>query len=301
MPSYLKDKLYDVEHALSMYAYSFVHFPANFIYDELSLSQFEKTIKSCHIYLIGLLPVVSFVDARQEDRQLITTLSLLGSSHDIAWPLDNGLNLYHEDEHHYVADQKGNRSFPAIESMMIRLNQKTQKVNFDVKYIGQAYGKDGSRNALDRLMKHETLQKIALQGIPDGYRLELLLLEIQPSNKIFTVFNPNASNKNQGNERINAGLDKLFDTNEQERITLYEASLIRYFMPVFNKEFKNSFPSTNMKVLKDCYDKDFSAIIAEICFDELPYFLYSDVIEPDQYHIITHDLHDNDARKVFFS
>lgn len=43
----------------------------------------------------------------------------------------------------------------------------TGKVYFDIQYIGQAYGKSGSRNALDRLRKHETVQKIALQGVPE--------------------------------------------------------------------------------------------------------------------------------------
>jgi len=76
------------------------------------------------------------------------------------------------------------------------------------------------------------------------------------------MFNPWANDKCRGSERIKKGLDKLFGTNEAERTTLYEASLIRYFQPPFNKEFKNSFPSTNMKVLADCYDK--VSISAEI-------------------------------------
>jgi len=44
----------------------------------------------------------------------------------------------------------------------------TKTIGFEVKYIGQAYGDAGSRNALDRLLKHETLQKIALNGAPNG-------------------------------------------------------------------------------------------------------------------------------------
>lgn len=71
--------------------------------------------------------------------------------------------------------------------MQSRLCKETNAIGFEVKYIGQAYGDAGSRSALDRLLKHETLQKIALKGTPDGYRITLLLLEIQPSNQVFTM------------------------------------------------------------------------------------------------------------------
>ena len=48
-------------------------------------------------------------------------------------------------------------------------------IDFEVLYIGQAFGDGGSRNALDRLLKHETLQKIAVKGVPAGSVLMLLL------------------------------------------------------------------------------------------------------------------------------
>lgn len=185
--------------------------------------------------------------------------------------------------------------------MSSRLSLEHDAVDFKVLYIGQAFGEDGSRNALDRLKKHETLQKIALKGIPDRYELTILMLAIEPANRLVTMFNPLAQDKEQGSERIRKGLDKLFNTSEAERTTLYEASLIRYFQPPFNKEFKNSFPSTNMKLLTDCYDKDFSALVAEICIDELPFKLFSDVVPHKRYHIAKHDLHLEEARRVFFT
>jgi hypothetical protein len=174
-------------------------------------------------------------------------------------------------------------------------------LRFDIQYIGQAYGADGSRNALDRLRKHETLQKIALQGVPDGYRLELILLEVVPGTRVITVFNPKAEDQTQGGERIKAGLDKLFGTDEKERVSLFEAAFIRYFRPTFNEKFKDSFPSTNMKVLQDCYAKDFSAIIAEIGFDELPYKLFSDQVEVKDHHMASFNLSTEEDRAVFFS
>jgi hypothetical protein len=180
------------------------------------------------------------------------------------------------------------------------LNGEQDAIRFEVLYIGQAYGKDGSRNALDRLLKHETLQRISVKGVPTDRRLTLLMLEIVPGNRMITLMNPWAQNKEDGSARISAGLDKLFGTSDAERVTLYEASLIRYFQPSFNKEFKDSFPSTNLKVLADCYDKDFSALISEICIDELPFKMTSHAVPPSQYHTAKFDLHEDEARQVFF-
>ena len=80
-----------------------------------------------------------------------------------------------------------------------------------------------------------------------------------------------------------------------------QVATIRYFQPPFNKEFKDSFPSTNLKVLADCYEKDFAALISEICIDELPFKLTSDAVAPAQYHTAKFDLHEDAARRVFFS
>src|SRR3546814_14435504 len=99
---------------------------------------------------------------------------------------------------------------------------------------------------------------------------------------MITFMNPWAENKKDGSARISAGLDKLFGTSDAERVTLYEASLIRYFQPPFNKEFKESFPSTNLTVLADCYDKDFSALISSICIDALQFKMTSAVVRPSQ-------------------
>lgn len=293
--------LYDVEHALGMHAYSFVQFPAFAIYDKEVLAQFSNILMNCHIYLIGFLPKVDLVDVSQRDRLLVVTLSALGEKVDISWPLPDGFNLKEDGEAFFVETDKGERVFPSMSMLMSAYNAETGKYIFDVQYIGQAYGQEGERNAVDRLVKHETLQKISVQGVPDGYSLELLLLEVAPSNTLFTMFNPHAENSNDGEKRIVAGLDKLFGTDERERIALYEASLIRYFQPKYNKEFKDSFPSTNMKILADCYDKDFSAVVAEICIDELPYMLKSTSVEPKLYHIAQHDLHTDEQRKAFFS
>lgn len=292
--------LYDVEHALGMYAISFSTIPAEGIYDKEALAPLMSVIESCHIYLIGYTPRISFVDANDNDGKLNLKFIVAGNEYIVSYDLPDGLSLKHEGDLHYLENGSGQRYWPNENDMQVRLSAESKAVNFEVKYIGQAYGKDGSRNAIDRLLKHETLQKIALKGVPVGHRLTLLLLAVQADNQLYTVMNPFASNKDEGDQRIRSGLDKLFNTTEQERVALYEASLIRYFRPEFNIEFKNSFPSTNLKILQDCYKKDFSAVVAEMCIDELPFRLFSQEVEPNWHHIAKHDLHKDDDRRMFF-
>jgi hypothetical protein len=297
----LEDKKFDVEHALNLYADSFSLFPARAIYDEEALKPFMPVIERCHIYLIGKVPKVDFVGARQSDQTLFVSMEILGKTYEVVWPLPDGINLKEEDGLWYLLDEQGTRSFPTEDAIFQKLAQTHNCLQFDVQYIGQAYGADGSRNALDRLQKHETLQKIAVQGVPEGYRLELILLEVVPATRVITMFNPRAEDRTQGGERIKAGLDKLFGTDEKERVSLFEAAFIRYFRPPFNEKFKDSFPSTNMKVLKDCYAKDFSAVIAEIGFDELPYKLCSGEVEATDHHTASFNLSTEEDRAVFFS
>ncbi|HHQ6600569.1 TPA: hypothetical protein ACSTLW_005401 [Serratia fonticola] len=297
----VNNKKFSVEHALDMYASSFVTLPAEAIYDKENLLQYKKVIDSCHIYIIGYLPRIDFKGAEQTGKDLKLSFTICNQDKNLTISsIPPHLSYNEEDGYHYLADKIGTRFWWSDIEMMKMIHDKTSRIGFEVKYIGQAYGRDGSRSAMDRLIKHETLQKIAIKGTPEGYKLSLLLLEVEPNTSLVTAFIPNAQSKDTDKARIKNGLDKLYGTSESERISLYEAALIRYFLPEYNKEFKNSFPSTNLKILQDCYEKDFSAVFAQICIDELPFELYSDTVKQKQYHISTHDLHQDDDRKVFF-
>ncbi|MBL8380398.1 MAG: hypothetical protein JNM79_21190 [Burkholderiales bacterium] len=292
---------FDVEHAIGMYATSYCTIPAERIYDKERLSPLKPVLEKCHIYLIGYTPRVDLIKAEQKQQVLQLNFEILGKPYAISYDLPDGMTLERDGEDYLLQNNQGEKFWPDVLQMQSRLSTESKAIGFEVKYIGQAYGDAGSRNALDRLLKHETLQKIALKGAPEGHRITLLLLEIQPSTQVITVMNPYAQDTDAGPARIKQGLDKLYNTSEAERVSLYEAALIRYFYPDFNKEFKDSFPSTNLKILQDCYEKDFAAVIAEICIDELPFRLWSSAVPPKLYHIAKHDLHRKDDRRIFFS
>ncbi len=288
---------FDIEHALSLYATSFFYLPAKLLYNKNVLKNYEDISKKCHIYIIGYLPKTKLIGAHQVDRNAVLQYEIGTIKQDCIILLPKGCNLETDKIGPFAVDDIGNR-YEIPEKAVNHFLQKHSR--FEVKYVGQAYGKDGSRNALDRLIKHETLQKISVTGVPENKELQLLLLEVEPNTQLVTAINPFAKVKDESGDRVRLGLDKLHNTTEQERISLYEAALIRYFYPQFNREFKDSFPSTRLKVLHDCYEKDFSMVSAEIIFDDLPFQLCSETVPAKYSHMAVHDLHDDRSRKAFF-
>lgn len=296
----MRQMKFDVEHTLSMYADDFCYLTASQIYNQNIPDKILEIISRCHVYLIGLVPKIDISAVNQIGQTMFTEFQYLGDTHQVGTPLQDGYKLSKIDQEWVVEDIDGSLFAPDKWELLLELVKTTGFIDFDVQYIGQAYGKDGNRNALDRLRKHETLQRIAVEGVPDTHQLGILMLSIQAGNQLITLFSPNAEDKSQGEQRISAGIEKMENTPERERITLYEASLIRHFQPTFNKEFKNSFPSTNLKVLGDCYEKDFAGVSAEICFENFPFQFKSQKIKSTQFVIVQHNLHEEEGRKMFY-
>lgn len=294
------DAKFDVEHSLNLYATSYCTFAAPQLYDEEFLANIRQTSRSFHIYLVGFTPKIEPDKPKYENGTLLMDVSYLEKKVGLRFHVPAGLKFIQTGEDCYFEDQHGQHRWIDPLAMMRQLGLAVGGCPFLVNYIGQAYGEDGSRDAIDRLIKHETLQKIAITGVPDGYVLQVVLLELQANNRVITAFLPNAKYKDNDGARRKMGLDKLFGTTESERVSLYEASLIRYFSPEFNIKFKNSFPSTNLEILQDCYNKDFLAVTAEICFDNFPFYLCSEKVDKSYRHIVTHNLQKDSERRVFF-
>ena len=290
---------FDTENMLNLVATANIVLDAQQLYDSSFLEEHAAEAEKCHIYMIGHTPTVTFEKAYQDGEMGLFIFNVSGVSYQLPIELPPGATLEH-DQDTYILMPDGKKAWPDQQRIGMQLSAQCGGLDFNVLYVGQAFGKAGSRNALDRLSKHETLQKVAIQGVPDGRRLSVLLVQIMPGTRLITFFNPFAKEQDENGERIDLGLDKLYGTSEAERTTLYEASFIRYFQPKYNKIFKESFPSTDMKSLANCYEKDIQSVAAEFGFDDFPYLLCSDVITKNDHHIAHHDLHNEEDRKFFF-
>ncbi|WP_206438740.1 hypothetical protein [Mesorhizobium sp. M7D.F.Ca.US.005.01.1.1] len=158
----LEGKKFDVEHALILYALSYVTLPAEGLYDRERREKFAEVTRKCHIYIVGFVPKMDLVNITLEGRDLRMSFNVLGKPYDLVWLMDKGVSLVWKDEQWFLSKDGRLASPPPLDVCTVRLNEKFGTGRFLVKYIGQAYGKNGSRNALDRLMKHEKLQEIAL-------------------------------------------------------------------------------------------------------------------------------------------
>lgn len=294
-----KDFTYGVENSLALYATSYCYLPASGIYDKEALKQYQSVIDTCHVYMVGYLTKCEVVLLEQEGRYIRVDY-ILGSEKKSGFiPLPEDCDLVSDEHKGYFAENSKGERFSIPEEYFSKFAEENN--TFEVCYIGQAYGKNGERNAIDRLLKHETLQKISLSGVPENKTIQLLLLEVSESHSLITQINPHAISTEGDNERIRAGHEKLFTTTDKEKVSLFEASMIRYFSPKFNREFKNSFPSTNLTILNECYDKDFAMLSTEINFDRMPFKIGSEKVESSYTHAVYNDLHKGTDRRSFFS
>lgn len=289
--------LNSLENGLGMYASSFCTMSAESLYDSSVLSSFRSILDISHIYLIGYVEEVKFRSVKDCNNRFEAIYDVCGEQMLIEGKFPEGFNLIKtEDNFHFKNAEGESTSLNVLEHL-----KSLGKATFHIEYIGQAFGKNGSRKAYDRLINHETLLQISIKGVPKGYALQLMTLPIERNSHHYVRIDPKAENHDNSFERYSKGAKKVLNLSDSEQVSLYEAALIRYFKPKYNKEFKKSFPSTNHKILEDCYQKDFSLLVAEICIDEMPFLLKSDMIEPSLHHIAKFDLQQEDKKRLFFS
>lgn len=151
-------------------------------------------------------------------------------------------------------------------------------LDYEVLYIGQAFGKNGERNAFNRLASHSTLQKIYTDSsiqYPDS-DIWILLTNFSQVSLLCSAskndIKVKAKNKILDNQKIENMLENNGDGlkfTKKQKINFTEAALIKYFEPKYNFEFKSSFPSSRHSSYSECYDLDVRAIAIEINTDEM--------------------------------
>lgn len=156
-----------------------------------------------------------------------------------------------------------------------------QKTEFKVLYVGQAFGKNGSRTAFDRLVSHSTLQKI-LTDCQTKYankHIYIMLMEFTP--QLLSVFDGISKKYTKSEEEsVQHMQNVLCNLPEFDQvINITEAALINYFKPEYNINFVENFPDENHKGYRQYFDLDYNALCVEIDleFDGLNWVqLYSD-------------------------
>lgn len=181
--------------------------------------------------------------------------------------------------------------------------EKDHLLDFEVLYIGQAFGKNGKRTALNRLSKHETLQNIyshAMNYYPSS-DIWLMLTSFEQLTSVFIGGTVPTKEINHDEDykrfsRFHGGIK----FSEQQRINFTEAALIRLFRPLYNIQYKDSFPNFAHTTYRECYEIDINAISVELDTSDMRRRLYTKYAKPKYNHKKTFYLNDVEDRIKMF-
>ncbi|MBE5322039.1 hypothetical protein IM793_22985 [Pedobacter sp. MR2016-19] len=129
--------------------------------------------------------------------------------------------------------------------------------DLEVIYVGQSF-----KGIQCRLEKHEKIKEIALRVVEESTTEELLVICLAYK------ANDNAVAFVAAETQVDAGVDSLMKLrgdagkriSPKKQLTLFEASLIKYFQPEFNTEYKETFPAAGFTSYDEIYDTEFKYV-----------------------------------------
>lgn len=187
-------------------------------------------------------------------------------------------------------------------SMLVNPDDE-RHIDLEVLYIGQAYGDEGSRNAVDRLKSHSTLQQVYFESSklnPDS-EIWLVLFHLEDPGLLITIDGTDTDTATSDAEDTEHMRQALNDSvAEQVLVNFAEAALIKYFQPEYNAHFKDVFPSPAHKTYAQCYDIDANSLILEIQTEQVHTRLFSKAAPASWIHMHTFPMHDSEDRKAMF-
>ena len=152
---------------------------------------------------------------------------------------------------------------------------ENRKNEMEVLYVGQAYGGNGQRSAIDRLKSHEKLQKILAECNIEYPHKRIYILLMEMETQLFSAFNGIEKEFEVSEEKSEEHLNEVMSNLpiEKQVINITEAAIINYFKPKYNNKFVNNFPSVNHGSYRQYYDLDYNKIIIELdmTFNNMPY------------------------------
>lgn len=137
--------------------------------------------------------------------------------------------------------------------------------DLEIVYIGQSFG-----NMRNRLEKHEKIKEVALQVIEENSNEEILVLcfAVQCTDNV-SAFVMASTNIDVLEESFNTMRKKAGKrVSAQQKVTLFEASLIKHFQPLYNTEYKVSFPGSGYTSYDQIYQTDFDYLSMGIAVPE---------------------------------
>jgi hypothetical protein len=150
--------------------------------------------------------------------------------------------------------------------------------DIEIMYVGQSFG-----NLRNRISKHEKIKNIALRIIRESSNEDVFLFctAIKANDNVtgFITQDTEVDVSTASLKKLQKKAGKR--VSMQQQVTLYEASLIKYFQPEFNTEYKDTFPGLGYTSYNQIYATDFNYISAAFVVpdDEIPVRVWSQHID----------------------
>ncbi|GAC1381329.1 MAG: hypothetical protein NVSMB48_09080 [Marmoricola sp.] len=152
-----------------------------------------------------------------------------------------------------------------------------QALKQEILYVGQAFGSAGERTAWDRIQKHETLQRILADQLPDAqvWLTMAAIIDVQLVSE--TSPTQGAMSGEDDHEHIQQIYDAFHNEGfrEREAVALAEAGLIRGWQPEYNDRLKHTFPARKQVSLETARELDLHGLVVEWQSTQLPAFYWS--------------------------
>lgn len=278
-------------------------------------AELVQAAERCHIYLIAKRPRVWFVpDSLVVTSQRTTgrlAYSRQGQISEVNFVMEGALPEWCDavsiDGYpharllmSYHGEQK--KVIPAHQFILFSdLSDPTIR-DLTIEYVGMAYG-DGSRSAKDRLLSHATLQAVLgdiNRSEPDAQAI-VVMVEFWPPQVIISMDGRDETLDVANDRDAFSDIERTErELDEEARIRIIEAALIRYFSPPYNDTYKQKFPLPTHKILSELYQIDYSAIAVELNTEGINLRLQSMSQRAGYHHLVTLDLHDPSVRRSFF-
>lgn len=308
----MAEQKYSTEFSLNFsMAKHFIILPSD-IPKVLESPESKETLAKCHIYFIVKRPRLTLIPDSlslengnfsgqfrvhkkgQHSIGSFTTSTTLFTSFKISDYPHNNVIMTRNDGEEFIINF-------SLHAYMF-LEPYHPEMALEVVYIGQAFGKNGKRTAIDRLASHSTLQKVQSDIITDDPDSEifLLLFEFHNPMNMFKMVRDDHAQITGDDDLVHSRRITREPIPEANRISIIEASLIRYFQPHYNIIYKDKFPSTKIKSLQKCYELDYSAFAVWINIEEPAVTIFSGKTINSYKHIAEYNLRTEADRRSFF-
>ncbi|WP_257146200.1 hypothetical protein [Priestia megaterium] len=267
-----------------------------------------------HIYMINLIPKLSFnklsLKVFEDYVSIDVNIKTEESSRSVNIPFTLAPNVNHK-ELNISIDRPSktltmlNNEGDGAEIRVLSLLQFARIwLDTEILYIGQSYGKKGERKAIDRLISHNTLQKIQSDFVFDPPERDLAITFFEFTPRLMASFD---------------GITKEFEKNDKEdlihfnnimgneplklskpMISITEAALINYFKPPYNQKFRDNFPRLSHGSYKQYYDLDYNALTVELDPDAIRTNFFSENQKYNTFKAIKYTLHSEEHRRSMF-